>query len=190
MRWIRGSRPGIYVPDGVATACAEIPGFEWLMGLVRLARWWNVWIGASAAVISAMGLFIFYLIRPEEDPQGKRFLLLSVSAVLVVAGVTAWWIGKGLTRVVAHEPWKLRPRLLVGALGNVLFLFPLGLYLVIFVLDAAGKVAGPGFGVWQTVIMFGAFASPALGVFANAVPWLRLGRAYDNAVVGYVSEDA
>ncbi len=191
MRWFTAKSPGLVVPDALAEACAEIPEFPSLMRLVRLARWWNVWIGGGVAVIASMGIFIAFLISPAEDPGNKRFVLLAVSAFLVGAGVTAAGIGRTLSAVLHHRPAKLRTRLLLGAICSAIFIAPLFVYLAAIVLDQAGKLTGGGgFAWWHLLIVLSVHASPVLGVFANGYPWLRLGRAYDTAAAGVAPEGA
>lgn len=180
----------LVVPESLGTACAEVPRFAASMRLVRLARWWNVWIGGGVAVVAFVltGMSVI-LLRAGGGANAKRYLFMFGSALVFAAGLLVWRVGRRLPALVASTPVQLRPKLALAGALNALLLIPLVVYLVIWVLDSAGVIVGPGMPLHVTLITFAALATPAVGVFANGYPWLRLGRAFDNAVVGYLPDE-
>ena len=179
-------RHPLIVPAEVRAACAELPEFERMLRLVGLARWWNVWIGGGAGVVAIAVLCLTMLALAEQPgPHAlKRWLLLAGAALLVLAGGLAWGIGRRLPRLAAQRPRALRGALAMAAVANALLVAPMALFLFMLMLADAGVVPGgvPGFGILELVVTFAGLATPAVGVFANGYPWLRLGRAFDAAV--------
>ncbi|MHC5019726.1 MAG: hypothetical protein ACYTGX_06360 [Planctomycetota bacterium] len=189
---ILSSRTPMTIPAGLAQACAGLPEFGPASKMLRLARWWNMWVGAAVALVAAslMATFIARIQLLGDDVTAERLVMLAVALLLVVAGAVVWFLGVRLPAVVHRAPRKLRSRLALAAGGNAILLIPLLFFLLLWMLDFTGTVAGPAMPLHVSLITAGAMATPAVGVFLNGFPWLRLGRAYDNAVADYVPEAA
>jgi hypothetical protein len=179
--WGDGDR--LPLPAALRAACAELPDFERTWRLVRLARWWNVWIGGGAAVVAAVGVVLAMYAIAERPGVWRGWLFAAVAALLVFAGGLSWRVGLRLPRLVADRPRALRGSLALAAVAQALLVTPMATFLGLLLAADAGVIPGgaPAFEWAQLGVIFGGFASPAVGVFANGYPWLRLGRVYDAA---------